>query len=391
MAARRPTIAELAGLAWDGRFSTDDADLAALADDFGHIAHTRPLAVLRPGSVDDVGRLLRAAGGLPVVARGRGHSTFGQAQTDGVVLDMAGLAGIGPVTGDRITVQAGADWRSVLTETLRHGLTPPVLTDYLGLSVGGTLSVGGIGGTSHRHGAQTDHVSALDVTTPDGEHHSCTPADDQYHAVLAGQGRHGVLTAATLRLVPAPATVHRHQLHYPSLAALRVDQELLSDAYFTQADVLPGETGWRYVLDVVADRLPATHHAADEDDVLSFFDFADRLAPGEAYLRGTGEWFHPHPWWTAFLPAGTDFLDRLVAELTPADVGPSGLILTYPIPTAHLTTRALHVPAGELAVHVSVLRTNPPDTLDAALAGNRGWHERAVRLGGTIYPIGTTG
>lgn len=383
----------MAGLAWDGRFSTDDAALAEVADDWGHITHTRPLAVLRPGSVNDVGTLLRSAGGIPVVARGRGHSAFGQAQTDGIVLDMGGLAGIGPVTGDRITVQAGADWRSVLAATLRHGRTPPVLTDYLGLSVGGTLSVGGIGGTSHHHGAQTDNVIGIDVTTPDGRHHTCDRDDDLCHAVLAGQGRHGVITAATLRLIPAPATVRRHQLHYPSLAALRADLQVLSEVDFVQADVLPGETGWLYVLDVIADQLPTTHHDAGETEVLPYADFADRLAAGETYLRGTGEWFQPHPWWTAFLPATTadDFLDQLVTELTPDDVGPSGLILTYPIPTAHLTTRQLHVPEGDLAVHVSVLRTSAPETVETALAANRGWHERAIAAGGTIYPIGTTG
>lgn len=383
-------LADLAGLPWDGRFST--ADLEAAADDFGHIVHTRPLAVLRPGSVADVGRLLRRAGRVPVVARGRGHSTFGQAQTDGIVLDMSGLAEIGPVAGDRITVQAGADWRSVLTACLREGLTPPVLTDYLGLSVGGTLSVGGIGGTSHHHGAQTDHVLSLDVTTPDGRDHTCAPGDDLCHAVLAGRGRHGVITAATLRLIPAPTTVQRHQLHYASLAALRADQKALSHLDFVQADVLPGETGWQYVLDVTADELPATHEDVHETETLPYFNFADRLTDGETYLRATGEWFHPHPWLTVFLPATTadEFLDRMIGELTPADVGPSGLILTYPVPTATLTTRQLHVPAGDVAVHISVLRTSTPDTVEAALAGNRTWHERAVAAGGTIYPIGTT-
>lgn len=384
-------LAELAGLAWDGRFSTAGDALDDVADDFGHIVRRRPLAVLRPGSVDDVARLLQAAEDVPVVARGRGHSTFGQAQTDGIVLDMAGLAAIGPVDGDRITVQAGADWRSVLTATLRHGRAPPVLTDYLGLSVGGTLSVGGIGGTSHRYGAQTDHITHLDVSTPEGRH-SCTPDDDLFAAVLAGQGRHGVITAATLRLVPAPAGVRRHQLRYSDLATLLADQRaLLAHVDFLQAEILPGETGWQYVLDVVAGRLPPTRHDADDVETLPYPDFADRLADGETYLRATGEWFHPHPWWSAFLPAATAdaFLDRLVAELTPADIGPSGLILTYPVPTAVLTTRQLHVPAGELAVHVSVLRTNTPDTVPAALATNRSWHDRAVAEGGTIYPIGT--
>ena len=39
------------------------------------------------------------------------------------------------------------------------GLTPPVLTDYLHLSVGGTISVGGIGGATSRFGTQADQAS----------------------------------------------------------------------------------------------------------------------------------------------------------------------------------------------------------------------------------------
>ncbi|HEX3591260.1 MAG TPA: FAD-binding protein [Pseudonocardiaceae bacterium] len=379
----------LTELAWDGSFTTGGSALDEAADDFGHIVHQRPAGVLRPGSVADVGTLLRHVNGIPVVARGRGHSAYGQAQTDGIVLDMSGLADIGPVVGDRITVQAGADWRSVLTATLRHGLTPPVLTDYLGLSVGGTLSVGGIGGTSHRYGAQTDHVVAVDVTTPPGEHHACTPSDDLFHDVLAGRGRHGIITAATLNLIPAPAVVHRHQLFYAGLAALRADQHVLRHLDFVQADILPGETGWQYVLDVVADELPPTQHVAEEAETLSYFDFADRLAAGELYFRSTGEWFHPHPWWTGFLPSDA-FLDQILTETTPADVGPSGLILTYPIPTAKLKTRQLAVPEGEVAVHISLLRTSTPETVAEALAANQKWQARALAAGGTSYPIGTT-
>jgi hypothetical protein len=37
----------------DGQLSTDPAVLAAAADDFGHLVHRTPLAVLRPGSTPD--------------------------------------------------------------------------------------------------------------------------------------------------------------------------------------------------------------------------------------------------------------------------------------------------------------------------------------------------
>ncbi|NUT29265.1 MAG: oxidoreductase, partial [Streptomyces sp.] len=38
----------------DGTLLTDTASRAAVADDYGHIVHRTPAAVLRPGSVRDV-------------------------------------------------------------------------------------------------------------------------------------------------------------------------------------------------------------------------------------------------------------------------------------------------------------------------------------------------
>jgi FAD/FMN-containing dehydrogenase len=386
---------------WDGELRTDERTLAEAADDFGHIVHARPAAVLAAGSARDVAQVVRSAAeqATPVVARGMGHSSFGQCQVaGGIVVDLRGLADVGPVTGSTITVEAGASWRSVLTATLRHGLTPPVLTDYLGLSVGGTLSVGGIGGTSHRYGLHTDTVERLEVVTDDGRHHTCSPDHEPelFHAVLGGLGRHGIITAATLRLVPAPTTVLRYQRFLPSVTALTSGQRDLLRAGrvdFLQGQVLPGETGWQYLLEVATyDERPLPLPDA-EVERLDYVEFADRLAAGEAYLRTTGEWFHPHPWWNAFLPDSTTdrFVTELVTELTPADLGRSGLALVYPIHTAALTNPFPRTPAEPVAFLVGLLRTSPPDpaAVRRAVAGNQDWQSRAAAVGGTAYPVGT--
>src|SRR5262245_33398355 len=110
--------------------------------------------------------LVRWAGGRgwKVAARGQGHSTYGRAMADGgVVVDVSAMNRIYHVHSDRITVEAGATWSKVLSATLPRGLTPPVLTNYLELSVGGTLAVGGIGGTTFRYGMQTDNLLELSV------------------------------------------------------------------------------------------------------------------------------------------------------------------------------------------------------------------------------------
>ena len=97
----------------------------------------------------------------------------------------------------------------MLAATLAAGLMPPVLPDYIGQTVGGTLSVGGIGAMSFYAGAQIDHVLSLRAVTGDGRIVDCSEhrRRDLFEALLAGQGQVGVIVEATLRLVPAPSTV----------------------------------------------------------------------------------------------------------------------------------------------------------------------------------------
>ncbi|MFP5286370.1 MAG: FAD-binding protein, partial [Thermoanaerobaculia bacterium] len=136
------TAAEFAGRSglaedfprFDGELLTDEASLAAAADDFGHHVHRRPMAVLRPGSVRDIVRLIdfARAQDIEVAARGQGHSTLGQAQVEaGVVIDMSTLAAIYEIDEHSALVGAGLRWSDLLRQTIPLGLAPPTLTDYI--------------------------------------------------------------------------------------------------------------------------------------------------------------------------------------------------------------------------------------------------------------------
>jgi FAD/FMN-containing dehydrogenase len=123
--------------------------------------------------------------------------------------------------------------------------------------------------------------------------------------------------------------------------------------------------------------------------------FVDDLAPAVAFLESTGEWYDPHPWLNVFLPdaATDDLVTSVIADLTLADVGASGVVLLYPVPTARLREPLLRVPEGELTFLFTLLRTASPDTgaLPAAtmLTANRDLYLRVKRLGGTQYPVGS--
>ena len=63
-----------------GRLLVSKAALSADADDFRHIVHNDPWAVLQPGDIDDIVVLLRFCNEQRILAapRGQGHATFGQ-------------------------------------------------------------------------------------------------------------------------------------------------------------------------------------------------------------------------------------------------------------------------------------------------------------------------
>lgn len=161
-------------LTLDGHFSFENIHYAA--KDFGNTYHFHPSAVLYPKSVSDISSTIKhifnigTASQLTVAARGHGHSLQGQAQAhQGVVINMPSLQK--PVmkvhTGELpyVDVSGGELWINILHETLKNGLAPKSWTDYLHLTVGGTLSNAGISGQAFLHGPQINNVYQLEVVT----------------------------------------------------------------------------------------------------------------------------------------------------------------------------------------------------------------------------------
>ncbi|MFD5468787.1 hypothetical protein ACFWIQ_39210 [Kitasatospora sp. NPDC127059] len=65
-------------------------------------------------------------------------------------------------------VEARATWARPADTGPAIGRVPPVPPDHLHLSVGGTLSAGGIGGAVQHHGLQTDTVREVEGVTGTG-------------------------------------------------------------------------------------------------------------------------------------------------------------------------------------------------------------------------------
>lgn len=170
----RSSLSSLETLGLDGYLSFDNNHHAA--KDFGNIYHFLPAAVLHPKSVTDISTTIRhvfemgSASELTVAARGHAHSLQGQAQAhQGIVINMESLQGqemrIHAGEMPYVEVSGGELWINILHETLKHGLAPKSWTDYLHLTVGGTLSNAGISGQAFWHGPQINNVYQLEVVT----------------------------------------------------------------------------------------------------------------------------------------------------------------------------------------------------------------------------------
>ena len=320
----------------------DSADaLAAVAEDFGHVLRGIPAGVVRPRSAAEVAEVVRDAvsSGSRLTLRGLGHSAGGQAlPSHSVVVDMSGLDAVGAVDRERATIRCepGALLRAVVAATLEYALLPRALTNLLDLSVGGLLSVGGIGPGSHRWGPVLSNAATLEVVTGDGSLRRCSPTSGRelYDAVLGGLGRCGAIVGAELRLRPVRPRVRTFYLLYDDLRRWIDDQRALahSDGVssmegFCSASLqgLRGTGGRRaafaqwffplqvsYEFDDAAPELPGQlspyRVLGVEDDEIAYFPSRHDLRMQT--IRRLGAWERAHPYIGALIGA-----DELAAVL----------------------------------------------------------------------------
>ncbi|HEY5787605.1 MAG TPA: FAD-binding protein [Microlunatus sp.] len=409
----------------------DEDVCRSVAEDYGGYRHCIPQGVIRAESVNDVVAAMRFAGqrNLQVAARGSAHSTHGQSQVDnGLVIDLRGLNRVADLTPDSLLVQAGALWRDVAHAALSIGRTFPVFTDYLGTTVGGTLSAGGVGSRTWQLGAQTDHVLELEVVTADGDVKRCSPYEHRklFDAARCGLGQFGIITSARLQLAAAPARAHYHKALYDDVETFFTSLNAVMDEGTVDgiqgfalgndpqsitahvgpdaaAFVPPSGTGsWVFCMETVrlvdetvdlattaptrSDWLPNGLFSAD----LPYLQYIDRLGPVEDTLTQLGMWQLPHPMLDLLLPGSQalTFLVALLRSVDPADV--AGPVLIYPYRRETLRTPLFRAPEGPTVVLVGLMRTTVPanpERVRGQLDQNRRLYEAAVDHGGCYYPV----
>lgn len=219
----------------DGQVSNTEKDLLAVSEDFGGIITKTPQVVVRPQNSLDIAKAVKYAQqqGLTISTKAAGHSLSGQSlNQDGILLDLRGLNRIHELHPDKLWFKGdtGVTWQQIVEKSLPHGVIPPVLTNYFGVTIGGTHSAGGLGQSSFRYGTQADNCLGLEVVTADGDLVWCSPEENSelFHHVLCGYGQFGIITQVQHRLRKYQPFTRTYFLCYDDLNLLLKDEHFLA-------------------------------------------------------------------------------------------------------------------------------------------------------------------
>lgn len=200
-------------------FVTDADVLAGRSIDHTGRYRGRASALVRPGSADEVARVLRVcrdAGAHVTVQGGRTSLVAGTVpEHDDVLLSTERLSAIGDVdvVERRVTAGAGASLATVQAAAAAAGLLFGVdLAARDTATVGGMASTNAGGLRTVRYGNMGEQVVGLDVALPDGtvlRRHSRVRSDNTGYDLpslfVGAEGTLGVITGLDLRLHPVPS------------------------------------------------------------------------------------------------------------------------------------------------------------------------------------------
>lgn len=393
--------------------------LTEVSQDFGGVIQKSPQVVVRPNSVNDVVQTVKYAArtGIKVSSRGAGHSLSGQSlNQDGIVLDLKSLNRIHEINTKELwfKADAGVFWGEIVNACLPQGIIPPVLTNYFGVSIGGTHASGGIGAASFARGSQADNCLGVEVVTAEGEVVWCTPEKNSelFHYVLCGYGQFGIITKIQHRLIKYCPITRTYLLFYDNLDALLHDKSILVSEPRVDRIVsfpIPSVPGfsrsegrlkpivkWFYTLQMTVDK----QHEREFDDrhILSGLNFYRQIHTEdlsfEKFVRPVVEVDSnrdlAHPWIDVFLPASAaqKYIDTVLKQL------PSFLDVTKTQMGCFYLTNRLHkmplfnLPAEELTVGFGIYPSIPKTQLQPVLSKLKEFSDMSLSIGGKRYLTG---
>ena len=243
-------------------------DLSAYETDWRKRYHGHALAVVRPANTGEVAAVLKAcaAFGTSVVPQGGNTGLVGASipDTSGsqVLLSLARMNRIRAIDTANLamTVDAGCVLQAVQEAAAGHGLLLALSLAAEGsCTIGGNLATNAGGTQVLRYGNAREQCLGLEVVTAAGEVwnglsglRKDNTGYDLRDLFIGSEGTLGVITGATLKLVPQPAA------RLTALASLASLESAVSLLQLAQARLGPGLTGFE-VMNALSLELVRTH------------------------------------------------------------------------------------------------------------------------------------
>ncbi|GGM77385.1 glycolate oxidase subunit GlcD [Thermogymnomonas acidicola] len=221
---------ELAAIVGEENVLTDGPELIPYTRGSIDSGSHRPLAVVFPGSVEEVSGIIRVARRLrvPVVPRGGGSSPTGAVVPvkGGIVLDMKRLHDIVVRVEDGLVeAGAGATLQEVDAECRRHGyFFPPDPSSVRVATVGGAISENSGGMRCARFGVVKDWVLKVEAVLSDGtvtrfgeETYKNRAGFNILGLLIGSEGTLCVFTRAWLKIMPLPERLRRFAIFFSTI------------------------------------------------------------------------------------------------------------------------------------------------------------------------------
>jgi len=217
LAKKSQIVARLQAVLPDGAVISDVAEVKAYECDALSAYRCPPLCAVLPTNTEQVSAVLKICHemGVPVVPRGAGTSLAGGAlpTADSVILGVARMNDVLEVDYDNrfITVQSGRTNLSVTGAVEEDGFFyAPDPSSQLACAIAGNIAMNSGGAHCLKYGVTTNNLLGVTLVLMDGEvveiggAHLDASGLDLLGLICGSEGQLGVVTEATLKILPKP-------------------------------------------------------------------------------------------------------------------------------------------------------------------------------------------
>lgn len=193
-------------------------------------------------------------------------------------IDISKLDRVISVNTDRryTLVEPNVPMDKLIEETRRHGLVPPVVPEFPGITIGGAIQGGAEESSSFKYGMVHDCCTEYEVILGNGELLTVSPQEnaDLFNGIAASYGSVGIITLVKLRLIPTKDFV---KLNYHTIRSFDEATNLIKQKTNEQIDFVD-----------------AVMFSRDFGVVMSGTFSAKNNLPTSTFSKASDDWFYLH-------------------------------------------------------------------------------------------------